>query len=132
MLSKNLNPLMALGKAQNQLIKRKFKYILSEKFQKQSLVTEFCLVKQTDAIMHLPIQIGDYTDFYSSIDHASNVGKMFRDPKNPLLPNWRYLPVAYHGRSSSIFTFRVQIFIDQKVKFYQMMDKRRFFQQQKH
>ncbi|MFN6037443.1 MAG: fumarylacetoacetase, partial [Bacteroidota bacterium] len=50
----------------------------------------------------LPIRIGDYTDFYSSIDHATNVGKMFRDPQNALLPNWKHLPVGYHGRASSI------------------------------
>ncbi|MDH3244174.1 MAG: fumarylacetoacetase, partial [Saprospiraceae bacterium] len=59
-------------------------------------------VQQSNAKMHLPVKIGDYTDFYSSIDHARNVGKLFRDPKNALLPNWRHLPVAYHGRSSSI------------------------------
>lgn len=50
----------------------------------------------------LPVKIGDYTDFYSSIDHATNVGIMFRDPANALLPNWKHLPVGYHGRSSSI------------------------------
>lgn len=55
-----------------------------------------------EIVMHLPIHIGDYTDFYSSIEHAINVGKMFRDPENALLPNWRHLPVGYHGRSSSI------------------------------
>src|SRR5688572_14965681 len=55
-----------------------------------------------EVVMHLPVQIGDYTDFYSSIEHATNVGKMFRDPENALLPNWRHLPVGYHGRSSSI------------------------------
>lgn len=59
-------------------------------------------VKQTNAIMHLPVEVKDYTDFYSSIEHATNVGKLFRDPENALLPNWRHLPVAYHGRSSSI------------------------------
>jgi fumarylacetoacetase len=52
--------------------------------------------------MMMPIDIGDYTDFYSSIEHATNVGKMFRDANNALLPNWKHLPVAYHGRSSSI------------------------------
>ncbi|MEQ9063175.1 MAG: fumarylacetoacetase [Vicingaceae bacterium] len=52
--------------------------------------------------MRLPVNIGDYTDFYSSIEHATNVGKMFRDPENALLPNWKHLPVGYHGRSSSI------------------------------
>ncbi len=50
----------------------------------------------------LPVHVGDYTDFYSSIEHATNVGTMFRDPENALLPNWKHLPVGYHGRSSSI------------------------------
>jgi len=50
----------------------------------------------------LPIHIGDYTDFYSSREHATNVGVMFRDPANALLPNWLHLPVGYHGRASSI------------------------------
>lgn len=52
--------------------------------------------------MHVPVAIGDYTDFYSSIEHATNAGRMFRDPANALLPNWRHLPIGYHGRSSSI------------------------------
>jgi fumarylacetoacetase len=59
-------------------------------------------IKQSDARMHLPVKIGDYTDFYSSIEHATNIGTMFRDPKNALLPNWKHLPVGYHGRASSI------------------------------
>ncbi len=50
----------------------------------------------------MPVSVGDYTDFYSSIEHATNVGIMFRDPVNALLPNWRHIPVGYHGRSSSI------------------------------
>ncbi|MDH7448304.1 fumarylacetoacetase [Aquimarina sp. 2201CG14-23] len=52
--------------------------------------------------MQLPVRVGDYTDFYSSIEHATNVGTMFRDPDNALLPNWLHIPVGYHGRSSSI------------------------------
>ena len=52
--------------------------------------------------MQLPVLIGDYTDFYSSKEHATNVGKMFRDPENALLPNWLHMPVGYHGRSSTI------------------------------
>jgi fumarylacetoacetase len=52
--------------------------------------------------MQLPVHIGDYTDFYSSKEHATNVGKMFRDPENALLPNWLHIPVGYHGRSSTI------------------------------
>ena len=52
--------------------------------------------------MQLPVHVPNYTDFYSSIEHATNVGKMFRDPENALLPNWKHLPVGYHGRASSI------------------------------
>ncbi|XP_042910316.1 fumarylacetoacetase isoform X2 [Parasteatoda tepidariorum] len=59
-------------------------------------------VPQETAKMHLPAKIGDYTDFYSSIEHATNVGIMFRSKDNALLPNWKYLPVGYHGRASSI------------------------------
>lgn len=55
-----------------------------------------------DVEMQLPVLIGDYTDFYSSKEHATNVGKMFRDPENALLPNWLHVPVGYHGRSSTI------------------------------
>lgn len=60
------------------------------------------LYKQSEVTMHLPLAIGDYTDFYSSKQHATNVGMMFRDPANALLPNWKHLPVGYHGRASSI------------------------------
>ncbi|HSD15624.1 MAG TPA: fumarylacetoacetase [Flavobacterium sp.] len=58
--------------------------------------------KIEDVEMQLPVHIGDYTDFYSSKEHATNVGKMFRDPENALLPNWLHIPVGYHGRSSTI------------------------------
>nr|CAH7737565.1 unnamed protein product [Callosobruchus chinensis] len=60
------------------------------------------LVPQADATMHLPATIGDYTDFYSSIHHATNVGIMFRSKENALMPNWKYIPVGYHGRASSV------------------------------
>ncbi|WP_235297074.1 fumarylacetoacetase [Portibacter marinus] len=60
------------------------------------------LLLQSDVRMHLPVKVGDYTDFYSSEEHAKNVGKLYRDPENALMPNWKHLPVAYHGRSSSI------------------------------
>lgn len=59
--------------------------------------------------MQLPVQIGDYTDFYSSREHATNVGKMFRDPENALLPNWLHIPVGYHGRSSTIVPSGINI-----------------------
>jgi len=59
--------------------------------------------------MQLPVQVGDYTDFYSSKEHATNVGTMFRDPEHALLPNWLHLPVGYHGRSSSIIPSGIPI-----------------------
>lgn len=59
-------------------------------------------VNQNQATMHLPAHIGDYTDFYSSKNHAYNVGVMFRGPDNALMPNWKHLPVGYHGRASSV------------------------------
>ena len=73
------------------------------------LTTQGCLfefkekvvVNRIGTSMCMPVQVGDYTDFYSSIEHATNVGKMFR-PDNPLLPNWKHIPVGYHGRASSI------------------------------
>lgn len=62
-----------------------------------------------DVEMQLPVAIGDYTDFYSSKEHATNVGTMFRDPENALLPNWLHIPVGYHGRSSSIIVSGTEI-----------------------
>jgi len=60
------------------------------------------LVRQADAKLHLPVHIPGYTDFYSSKEHATNVGSMFRDPKNALLPNWSEMPIGYNGRASSV------------------------------
>ncbi len=61
-----------------------------------------CLYDIENVEMMMPVEVHDYTDFYSSIEHATNVGTMFRDPDNALLPNWKHIPVGYHGRSSSI------------------------------
>lgn len=63
---------------------------------------DIIIFKIEEVEMQLPVLIGDYTDFYSSKEHATNVGKMFRDPENALLPNWLHIPVGYHGRSSTI------------------------------
>jgi fumarylacetoacetase len=97
-----LNPFIALG----QTVWRDVRQLLQEELSNEnSFLREFqdsILVPMSDATLHLPVQIGDYTDFYSSIEHATNVGKLFRDPENALLPNWRHLPVGYHGRASSI------------------------------
>ena len=60
------------------------------------------LVTRSSATLHLPFRVGDYVDFYSSIEHATNVGRMFRPDDPPLLPNWRHLPIGYHGRSSTV------------------------------
>ncbi len=65
-------------------------------------VGEAGLVSQRRATLHLPVEIGDFVDFYSSINHAANVGRLFRPDVEPLLPNWRHLPVGYHGRAGTV------------------------------
>ena len=60
------------------------------------------LIPRASVSMHLPASIGDYTDFYSSYDHAFNVGTMIRGKENAIMPNWKYIPVGYHGRASSV------------------------------
>jgi fumarylacetoacetase len=67
------------------------------------------LIAQSEVQMHLPIKVGGYTDFYSSKEHATNVGSMFRDPANALLPNWLHLPVGYNGRASSVIVSGVDV-----------------------
>lgn len=97
----SLNSFIRLGKNKTNEVRWQLqKYLL----EPDSLLKEYpqLFIKQSDAKLHLPIEIGDYTDFYSSMEHATNVGKMFRDPENALLANWKHLPVAYHGRASSI------------------------------
>lgn len=99
---KTLNKFIGLGKETTSAVRGRIREeLLKEKSPlynpELSLLTHKSEVK-----MHLPVKIGDYTDFYSSREHATNVGKMFRDPENALLPNWLHLPVGYHGRASSI------------------------------
>ncbi|SHG21184.1 fumarylacetoacetate hydrolase [Flavobacterium segetis] len=72
------------------------------KLQENKKDCETIIFKMDEVEMQLPVLIGDYTDFYSSKEHATNVGTMFRDPDNALLPNWLHIPVGYHGRSSTI------------------------------
>ncbi|MEM9526527.1 MAG: fumarylacetoacetate hydrolase family protein, partial [Bacteroidota bacterium] len=97
----HLNPFIALGKKVTSRARTQVQRWLQEEQGPLSDQPEL-FVPMTEATMHLPIRVGDYTDFYSSIEHATNVGKLFRDPENALLPNWRHLPVGYHGRASSI------------------------------
>jgi len=100
--SESLNSLMALGPQVWTALRRQLSELLIDGFeqQKQALVKGL-LIPMRDVEMQLPAQIGDYTDFYASIHHATRVGKLFR-PDNPLLPNYRYVPIGYHGRASSI------------------------------
>lgn len=95
-----LNSFMALDSKAWSTARLAFSRVLREGAPEQAQL-EHCLVAQTDAEYKLPARIGDYTDFYSSINHATNVGKLFR-PDNPLLPNYQWIPIGYHGRSSSI------------------------------
>lgn len=107
-----LNDLMKSGKMGMRKLRNRladlFDVITPDLQNKESDVAAI-LKPQKSVVMHLPVRVGDYTDFYSSIEHATNVGTMFRDPKNALLPNWRHIPVAYHGRSSSIIPSGVPI-----------------------
>ncbi len=96
----NLNPLMALGSWASLALRTCLSELLRWNGQKPPSETKL-LVPMVEAKLLLPASIGDYTDFYASIFHATNVGKLFR-PDNPLLPNYKHIPIAYHGRASSI------------------------------
>ncbi len=97
-----LNDLMSRGAAARRALRAALSALLSESatiYHRQ--IAEHALVLQADAELFLPTQIGDYTDFYASVHHAANVGSMFR-PDSPLLPNYKWVPIGYHGRASSI------------------------------
>lgn len=100
-----LNAFMALGRPAWQEARATLQKILSKDepmLRDDNELRQKCLIPQSEVTMHLPAKIGDYTDFYSSRDHATNVGTMFRGKENALMPNWLYLPVGYHGRASSV------------------------------
>lgn len=99
-----LNDFIALGKNTTNAIRQRVQQLLlkdNDELQAHSDRAK-AFYPQSKVSLLLPIRIGDYTDFYSSEQHATNVGSMFRDPANALLPNWKHLPVGYHGRASSI------------------------------
>ncbi|MDP1620865.1 MAG: fumarylacetoacetase [Bacteroidales bacterium] len=107
-----LNPFIALGKPAWRTLRENLGWLfeasnpaLRDRPEKHAEI----LVPINDVQMLMPVQVGDYTDFYSSIEHATNVGTMFRDPEHALLPNWRHMPVGYHGRSSSIVISRTNV-----------------------
>ena len=100
-----LNSMMGHGKLGTRSLRNRISDLLNngnDELSTNKDHVETVLVAQNNVTMHLPVKIGDYTDFYSSEQHAYNVGCMFRDPNNALLPNWKHIPVGYHGRSSSI------------------------------
>lgn len=100
-----LNNMMSHGKMATRALRNRISELFkaeNEELQSNHEHLKQLLFEQRECEMHLPVKIGDYTDFYSSEQHAYNVGCLFRDPKNALLPNWKHIPVGYHGRSSSI------------------------------
>jgi fumarylacetoacetase len=96
-----LNPLLALGRPAWSALRARLRALLSDGATGRAGV-QSALVGLADVEPRLPFAVGDYVDFYSSIEHASNLGRMFRPDSEPLLPNWRHLPVGYHGRASSV------------------------------
>ncbi len=100
-----LNPLMATTPKQWQQVRQKISALLAStnpELRDNPSLRQKVLLPHCEVTMLLPVKIADYTDFYSSREHAVNVGTMFRDKDNPLLPNWLHLPVGYHGRASSV------------------------------
>lgn len=102
--SPSLNALMGLNLAERQKLRSDLSSLLTDRdgaLARNSLLQQKVLVPQSAVSLELPAEIGDYTDFYASLYHATNVGSMFR-PDNPLLPNYKHIPIGYHGRASSI------------------------------
>ncbi|MEG1022503.1 MAG: fumarylacetoacetate hydrolase family protein, partial [Myroides sp.] len=100
-----LNAFISEGKEVWRAIRNRISEIFeanNPKLRDNAKSRELTIFNVTEVNVELPVFIGDYTDFYSSREHATNVGMMFRDPANALLPNWLHLPVGYHGRSSTI------------------------------
>lgn len=100
-----LNAFMELGKAKTRAVRNRISDLLEEgntELKNNADVLKEAFFEQSDVEMCIPIQVPNYTDFYSSEQHAFNVGTMFRGPENALMPNWKHIPVGYHGRASSI------------------------------
>lgn len=106
-----LNEFIELGKEVTKAVRVKIQDLLLEQsiLSKDEKTIGECFYELDEIKMLMPVHVPNYTDFYSSIEHATNVGKMFRDPANALLPNWKHLPVGYHGRASSIVVSGTEI-----------------------
>lgn len=103
--SKTLNAFIKLGRAYWNLTRNRLYDILEKnngELRDQKEHVKNALIPMQDAILLMPIKVPNYTDFYSSMEHATNVGKMFRPDGDALLPNWKHIPVGYHGRASSV------------------------------
>jgi fumarylacetoacetase len=101
----SLNAFLALGRPAWRQVREILQHLLAADtatLRDDAALRARAFHRQSDVTMQLPARIGDYTDFYSSYHHAFNVGTMFRGPENAIMPNWRWLPIAYHGRASSI------------------------------
>lgn len=99
--SGSLNGFMAAGPAAWQANRSRLTELLTGESHREAVTPH--LIPLTEVELLRPIEVADYVDFYSSIDHATNVGRMFRPDGDPLLPNWRQLPVAYHGRAGTVY-----------------------------
>ncbi len=107
-----LNAFMGAGKAAWSETRATLQQLLSKDvatLRDDEKLRAAAFVPQSSAQMHLPATIGDYTDFYASISHATNVGTMFRGADNALMPNWKHIPVGYHGRASSVIVSGVPV-----------------------
>ncbi|WP_067838167.1 fumarylacetoacetase [Nocardia lijiangensis] len=92
----DLNPLLARGPARWREVRERVRELVESELPVEAVHS------LADVSMALPIRVGDYVDFYASIDHATNLGRLFRPDAEPLLPNWRHLPVGYHGRAGTV------------------------------
>ncbi|MFM1880295.1 MAG: hypothetical protein RLZZ344_529 [Pseudomonadota bacterium] len=97
----DLNAFMAMGSHARRRVRDRLTALLSAKAKDMASTLAHCLVPQSQVAMVMPCRVGDYTDFYASIHHATSVGRLFR-PDNPLLPNYKWVPIGYHGRSSTL------------------------------
>jgi fumarylacetoacetase len=103
----SLNPLMAEGRQVRESVRRWVTGLLADETERD--LVEPALLPLADVTMHLPVEVADYVDFYASLDHATNVGRIFRPDGEALLPNWRHLPVGYHGRAGTVVASEMPI-----------------------
>lgn len=108
----SLNDYIGLGKEITNALRLRVQELMSvgnDEIQGNQEYISHIFKKRNHVQMYMPVKVPNYTDFYSSMEHATNVGTMFRDPENALLPNWKHIPVGYHGRASSIIPSGVSI-----------------------